>query len=147
MHAAVWRAFDLTLEHMVVYLEHLFGLFASGAKKEFDMNIGMLWFDSNHALTVSKRVEQAASYYEAKYGRVATLCFVHPSTLTEATKVGRTEIQPMDTVQPNHFWLGIKLSGQSLRSPQDKPAISGSRSSDRSAWPRLTETSKSSSRL
>ncbi len=110
------------------------------------MNIGMLWFDSNDAIAVSKRVERAANYYKEKYGRVATLCFVHPSTLTEPSQVGRTEIQPMDTVQPNHFWLGIKLSGQSLKSPQDKPAISGSRSSDKSASPRLTETSKSSSR-
>ena len=72
------------------------------------MNIGMLWFDSNDAIAVSKRVERAANYYKEKYGRVATLCFVHPSTLTEPSQVGRTEIQPMDTVQPNHFWLGIK---------------------------------------
>jgi len=76
------------------------------------MNIGMLWFDSNDEIAVSKRVERAASYYKEKYGRVATLCFVHPSTLTEPAKVGGTDIQPMDTVQPNHFWLGIKLSGQ-----------------------------------
>jgi len=72
------------------------------------MNIGMLWFDSNDATAVSKRVERAANYYKEKYGRVATLCFVHPSTLTEPSQVGRTEIQPMDIVQANHFWLGIK---------------------------------------
>ena len=72
------------------------------------MDIGMLWFDSNQELAVSDRVERAANYYEEKYGRVATLCFVHPSTLTEPSKAGRTEIQPMDAVQPNHFWLGIK---------------------------------------
>ena len=40
------------------------------------MNIGMLWFDSNDEIAVSKRVERAASYYKEKYGRVATLCFV-----------------------------------------------------------------------
>ena len=72
------------------------------------MNIGMLWFDSNQELAVSDRVERAANYYKKKYGRIATLCFVHPSTLTEPSKAGRTEIQPMDAVQPNHFWLGIK---------------------------------------
>jgi hypothetical protein len=93
---------------MVVYLEHLFDLLLSGAAEEFAMNIGMLWFDSNDEIAVSMRVERAASYYKEKYGRVATLCFVHPSTLTEPAKVGRTDIQPMDTVQPNHFWLGIK---------------------------------------
>ena len=72
------------------------------------MDIGMLWFDSNQAMAVSDRVELAANYYKEKYGRVATLCFVHPSTLSEPSKVGRTEIQPMDAVQPNHFWLGVK---------------------------------------
>ena len=72
------------------------------------MDIGMLWFDSNHELSVSDRVERAAKYYEEKYGRVATLCFVHPLTLAEPSRAGRTEIQPLDAVQPNHFWLGIK---------------------------------------
>lgn len=76
------------------------------------MQIGMLWFDSNHAMAVSERVELAANYYEEKYGRVATLCFVHPSTLSEPSKIGRTVIKPMHTVQPNHFWLGVKPSGQ-----------------------------------
>lgn len=72
------------------------------------MDIGMLWFDSNQELAVSDRVERAANYYKEKYGRVATLCFVHPSALTEPSLTGRTEIQPLDAVQPNHFWLGIK---------------------------------------
>jgi len=58
------------------------------------MDIGMLWFDANQASTVTDRVAAAASYYKEKYGRVATLCFVHP--------------RPMDTVLPNHFWLGVK---------------------------------------
>jgi len=71
------------------------------------MNIGMLWFDSNQAMEVAKRVELAADYYREKYGRAATLCFVHPSTLSEPMKLGRMEIRPMDTVQPYHFWLGI----------------------------------------
>ena len=72
------------------------------------MDIGMLWFDSNQELEVSDRVERAAKYYKEKYGRVATLCLVHPSTLADPSKAGRTEIKPLDTVQPNHFWLGIK---------------------------------------
>ena len=79
------------------------------------MEIGMLWFDSNHAMAVSERVELAANYYKEKYGRVATLCFVHPSTLSEPSKIGRTVIKPMDTVQPNHFWLGVKPPGQGLK--------------------------------
>ena len=72
------------------------------------MDIGMLWFDSNHGKAVAQRVERAANYYKEKYGRAATLCFVHPSTLAESSKVGGVEIQPMDTVLPNHFWLGVK---------------------------------------
>lgn len=72
------------------------------------MDIGMLWFDSNQASAVSDRAEAAASYYKEKYGRVATLCFVHPSTLAEPSQVGKMQIRPMDTVLPNHFWLGVK---------------------------------------
>ena len=72
------------------------------------MDIGMLWFDSSQATGVADRVERAASYYKKKYGRTATLCFVHPSTLAKPSRVGRLEVQPMDTVLPNHFWLGIK---------------------------------------
>ncbi len=79
------------------------------------MNIGMLWFDSNHTTAVAERVENAAIYYKEKYGRVATLCFVHPSTLAKPSRAGHVEIQPMDTVQPNHFWLGVKPSGQALK--------------------------------
>ena len=78
------------------------------------MDIGMLWFDSNQEMAVSDRVDLGARCNMEKYGRVATLCFVHPSTLTEPSKAGRTEIQPMDAVQTNHFWLGIKKV-------QDKP--------------------------
>jgi hypothetical protein len=66
-------------------------------------------------MAISERVELAANYYEEKYGRVATLCFVHPSTLSEPSQIGRTMIKPMDTVQPNHFWLGVKPSGQALK--------------------------------
>ena len=71
------------------------------------MEIGMLWFDSNQANTIADRVEAAATYYREKYGRVATLCFVHPSTLAKPSKVGNMQIRPMDTVLPNHFWLGV----------------------------------------
>ncbi len=72
----------------------------------------MLWFDSNPCSAVSERVNTAACYYKEKYGRTATLCFVHPSTLAKPSKMGSVEVRPMDTVLPNHFWVGIKPEPQ-----------------------------------
>ena len=72
------------------------------------MNVGMLWFDANRGTAVAERVERAADYYKEKYGAEATLCFVHPDTLAEPSRVGSLEVKPLETVLANHFWLGVK---------------------------------------
>lgn len=45
------------------------------------MKIGMLWFDDDPQATLAVKVEQAATYYQRKYGKKPTVCFVHPSML------------------------------------------------------------------
>jgi len=74
------------------------------------MDVGMLWFDSNHQQDVSVRIEKASMYYKSKYGRKPDICYVHPSTLCEAipNEVDGMKVLMSQTVLPNHFWLGIE---------------------------------------
>jgi hypothetical protein len=74
------------------------------------MDIGMLWFDSNHQQDVSVRIERASTYYRSKYGRKPDLCYVHPSMLCGAIlkEVDGLKVRTSQTVLPNHFWLGIE---------------------------------------
>ena len=72
------------------------------------MDIGMLWFDNNTKVELPVRIEKAAAYYQKKYGRKPTLCFVHPSMLSDSLeKADGIEVKPHQMVLPNHLWLGI----------------------------------------
>jgi poly(A) polymerase Pap1 len=85
------------------------------------MNIGMLWFDNNTKEDLDTKVRRAALYYQEKYGRMPTLCFVHPSMLpdretdkainrsSQEVKVQSSEvvIRSNQSVLPNHFWIGV----------------------------------------
>ena len=83
------------------------------------MKIGMLWYDAGGGMAVERRVERAAAYYREKYGQAPTLCLVHPSVGQAGlpARVGQVELRTLDTVLPNHFWLGIK--------PAAEPATEG----------------------
>lgn len=82
------------------------------------MKVGMLWFDADRQLGVEQRAERAATYYREKYGEAPTLCLVHPATGNGKlpTRVGQLEIEALDTVLPNHFWVGIKPNQEEHRS-------------------------------
>ena len=90
------------------------------------MNVGMLWFDNDSKTDLNGKIERAAVYYRTKYGRVPTLCFVHPSMLpitpnnaqddkadkekpSQQVKIksGGIEVRPNRSVLPNHIWIGI----------------------------------------
>ncbi|MCD4672188.1 MAG: hypothetical protein K8R77_05945 [Anaerolineaceae bacterium] len=72
------------------------------------MDIGMLWFDNNTKVELPVRIQKAAAYYQKKYGRKPTLCFVHPSMLSDPLdKSAGIEVKPHQMVLPNHLWLGI----------------------------------------
>ena len=73
------------------------------------MDIGMLWFDNDPKLDLPGKVAKAAAYYQHKYGEEPTLCFVHPSMLAEQkVKTGGVAVCSNNTVQPNHFWIGVQ---------------------------------------
>lgn len=90
------------------------------------MNVGMLWFDNDSKTDLNGKIERAAVYYRTKYGRVPTLCFVHPCMLpttqndsqqnktddeqpTQPVKIksGGIEVRTNRLVLPNHIWIGV----------------------------------------
>lgn len=87
------------------------------------MKVGMLWFDNDVKADLNTKVERASAYYQKKYGRTPTLCFVHPSMLPQNGKEeasqtgdkkkekrytsGNVELRGTLTVLPNHFWIGV----------------------------------------
>ena len=73
------------------------------------MNIGMLWFDNDSKTTLEAKVGRAVSYYQGKYGKAPTLCFVNPSMIpVDVTQAAGIELRATRSVMPNHFWLGVK---------------------------------------
>lgn len=74
------------------------------------MDVGMLWFDSDHQRDVHARIERASAYYQSKYGRKPNLCFIHPAASSDGTpkEVEGLRILTSAMVLPNHFWLGIE---------------------------------------
>ena len=95
------------------------------------MNIGMLWFDNDLKAELAVKVERAASYYLKKYGVAPTICFVHPSMLsngnssasqasqasqaavvtenqeTKTIQAAGVEVRSNRSVLPNHLWIGV----------------------------------------
>lgn len=73
------------------------------------MNIGMLWYDPDPKRLLAEKVQAAADYYRAKYGRQPTECHLHPTLLAAGapTAVGAVRLRPNRTIIKNHFWLGI----------------------------------------
>lgn len=82
------------------------------------MAIGMLWFDNSPGDDLPIKVKRAADYYRGKYGRMPTVCFVHPTMVSgaepgEATQVNEImsdgiRIKKNRSIMPNHFWMGVE---------------------------------------
>ena len=100
------------------------------------MNLGMLWFDNDPKVPLDIKVERAAAYYRHKYGKTPTLCFVHPTMFpvprenpmsgrpaesavdaipqSESYMAGGIEVRKNRSVLPNHFWLGVNGSSETV---------------------------------
>jgi hypothetical protein len=77
-------------------------------RKEAVMNVGMLWFDDDPKRTLEDKVARAAEYYRQKFGEVPDVSFVHPRTLPEPRTVAGVMVRPARTIQPDHFWIGVR---------------------------------------
>ena len=97
------------------------------------MNIGMLWFDNDSSVELTRKVKRAATYYRNKYGKTPTLCFVHPSMLPVNGNGGSEEsgdkkefmaagleVRSTQTLLPNHFWIGVNGVGNGNGSAAEK---------------------------
>jgi len=79
--------------------------------KEVQVDIGMLWFDNDSKVALSKKVEKAADYYRRKYGQDPNLCYVHPSMISdEHEKSGKIAVRSNQTIIPNHLWIGVQIA-------------------------------------
>ena len=75
------------------------------------MNIGMLWFDNDPETELTNKIEQAASYYQKKYGQAPNQCMVNPSMLEESSaNSSKVKVSSNPTVLPNHLWIGYNTS-------------------------------------
>lgn len=79
------------------------------------MSTGMLWFDRDPTSELFVKVEQAAIYYQTRYGQKPNLCFVHPSLLNNNNSVSLPfmssagiEILPSQQVKPDQLWMGVR---------------------------------------
>ena len=70
----------------------------------------MLWFDNDPKTTLHEKIAGAVKYYETKYQRKPTLCYVNPSMLSnKADLTGNgIEIRLHKQIQPHNFWIGSK---------------------------------------
>ena len=72
------------------------------------MNVGMLWLDDDRNRSLDEKVSRAVEYYREKYGRMPEMCLVNKEMLAEEKQVGKVCVQPLATILPHHFWLGMK---------------------------------------
>lgn len=77
------------------------------------MNVGMLWLDDEKGTTIEEKVQQAAEYYQQKFGRTPDTCLVNKAMVTEELRIGSILVYPARNVLPNHFWIGNEQSAQS----------------------------------
>jgi hypothetical protein len=96
------------------------------------MKIGMLWFDNDKQTDLVTKIEDAADYYQHKYGLRPNLCFVHPSMAPEdipdetdaslasednqatVLQAGNVVVKTSKSVLPNHIWIGVNgINGRS----------------------------------
>ena len=75
------------------------------------MNVGMLWFDADPRVNLKDRLTRAVAYYQAKYGRVPNLCFIHPETAGDdtPTDLADLDVRTSKKILPDHFWLGVAM--------------------------------------
>ena len=83
------------------------------------MNIGMLWFDNDPKTDLSVKIEQAAKYYQNKYGQAPNHCIVNPSMLAkQKSETSGVKVTFNPTILPNHLWIGINTASKQARTSE-----------------------------
>ncbi len=75
---------------------------------------GLLWYDNDPKRSLEDKVARALAHYRQKYGQPAQVVYVNPATLNDgAPTLPGVEVMTSKTVQPHHFWLGVKAGKHS----------------------------------
>jgi hypothetical protein len=83
------------------------------------MNIGMLWFDNDPKTDLSVKIEQAAKYYQKKYGQTPNYCMVNPGMVTkQKSESNGVKITTTPTILPNHLWIGINTASKQVQTSE-----------------------------
>ena len=70
------------------------------------MTTGRLWLCDKKE-TLLKNIQQAAEFYQKKFGKPAQLCLVHPGLLNkETTSFGAITARPYNHIPAEHIWIG-----------------------------------------
>lgn len=73
------------------------------------MKTGMLWFDNDPHRNLREKIQQAANYYQQKYGSQPTVCFVHPRLQEIAFETDiNLEVKFNQAISPDHIWIGTR---------------------------------------
>jgi len=68
---------------------------------------GMLWFDNDPKIGLSKKIHRAAQYYQQKYGQPPNFCAVHPKMLEkEKLEEADLKIEASESILLHHLWIG-----------------------------------------
>jgi len=73
------------------------------------MRVGMLWFDNDPNRDLPAKIQRAVDYYRRKYGRLPSVCYLHPSMLLGQTPMqSGVLLRESNMMLLNHFWLGVE---------------------------------------
>lgn len=80
--------------------------------EEFELDIGMLWFDDDKKRTIDEKIDVAIEFYKNKYKQEPTVCYINDSDFSEKagkrTLIMGLRIRHSKTIIRNHFWLGVE---------------------------------------
>jgi hypothetical protein len=77
-------------------------------KWNYQMDIGMLWFDNDPQTDLPNKIDRAAAFYQSKYGQAPTLCYLNPKMLGKDTlKHYSIEVKTNQSILHHHLWIGV----------------------------------------
>lgn len=72
-------------------------------KAKKDERVSLMWFDDDPKRCVTDKIIHAIARFEAKYGKSARICFVHPGQGAAISKVGNVDVRESAYCIIHHF--------------------------------------------
>jgi len=74
------------------------------------MNIGLMWFNNDPMKTRNTKIDEAADFYQKKYGIRPNLAWVNPVEMPDGavnTTPGGVNVKISRSIIPNNYWIGM----------------------------------------